>query len=1413
MRQDVTTPLKLAIEITARAAGLVSAAGEARSAVASVGTAAGEAAGVEARAAELRAAKLSQLRAAIVPLAAAQRDYVSALAQIRVAEEAGAISANERAAAVTRLKQAFAGRVERISGRSEASAAAAAEAAAAEASSRRQAQALDDLRARYNPLYAAQRQYLATLAEIRQAQAAGALSAAESAAAISRTKDAFAGQVQALRQSTAGHAAHGAAMRMSAQDATQLTYQLNDVVVSLASGQNPLMVLIQQGSQITPIFGGVRGTFAALASVLTPMRLAIGGVTAALLAGGAAWAAYDASARSVRVAAMGLGANSGATAGQLEAQAQSLDAGLSTRSVREFQAALLSTGRIGAETFGGIIGLAKDFAVTVGTDLDGAREALVKTFSDPAKGAQELRDQYRLLDAATVRQIERLAEQNRGDEARLRLVDALRPRLVAAAEATNVFARMWDAVARGASDAADAIGKTVDRSARSLTGGLTEEERLADLRVLRARRGQSGEMQRQADAEIAAITARISERARAARERSITAEMVEAGRSVADASPANRDAARFRALNQDAAKLEGALFQVRAGTTEFEELSRALAAARAEMATLRDESGRLIPTSEKLAEVTRLDIAMMRERDPVARAQIAYERELAQVRVDGADMLGAVGRAESARARVLAEASVAMRDYLDGQRRAVAMARSEIEALGLSQAARARLIAVRQTEADLVERGVALGSAEAEAARRLAAELADLTTAREREQAVRDIARDQDDHLAVLRTEIGLIGQSEAARRRALAVLAMEQDLRRRDIDPASRQGREITARAGMIADIETEAERYQAAWERMRDGAGSAIDGLVDRIAEGRVSMRDFGEWGREVMQDLTKTFLQFAVSNPLKNALLGGNLPTLDDAGGVLGQLFGVGKSAAPGLAGMASQAVGSMSVTAGTVTIGGGSIAGLLGGGGLSGRGAGGTPADVMDVLKGASRVPESALTGLQPALQQSVAGLIRDVQGRFGEASISITSGARSVARQAELWQQALDKYGSANEARRWVAPPGRSQHNVGGAVDLGYASPEVMRYAHERAGAHGLAFPLSNENWHAELANSSRQAAGQIQALGTSSIDATSGLKAIEQVTGQVTGQPGGAGAGGAGLGAGASIASMSVTAQSVTVMGGAGGGIPGPADAGDPRRSATDPLGGMMDRVTSTLRSVMSTVSGLIGSIVRGLGSMIGGIVNAIGGLLGFGGGGGAPLDLTAGLGLAPSTTFFADGGLITGPGGPREDAISTRLPIGSYVVNAASTARHRDLLDALAGGAGNDNGGSIAARVSAGEYYLPPQVVARHRGLIEAINAGRIGPGAAFSAGGLVGPGPLARLPRFADGGMVGSGAAGGGRQMQVSVINNGEPVRATARQSSEGDVDLLEIVLERVGAEMAGGRYDGAMARFGGAPIARPR
>ena len=93
---------------------------------------------------------------------------------------------------------------------------------------------------------------------------------------------------------------------------------------------------------------------------------------------------------------------------------------------------------------------------------------------------------------------------------------------------------------------------------------------------------------------------------------------------------------------------------------------------------------------------------------------------------------------------------------------------------------------------------------------------------------------------------------------------------------------------------------------------------------------------------------------------------------------------------------------------------------------------------------------------------------------------VRSGYRSVASQERLWARALERHGSPEVARRYVAPPGRSAHHTGGAIDfdLGlstccdssripeYRNTRAYRFLQEIAPKYKLT-PYSAEPWHWE----------------------------------------------------------------------------------------------------------------------------------------------------------------------------------------------------------------------------------------------------------------------------------------------------------------------------------------------------------
>jgi hypothetical protein len=110
------------------------------------------------------------------------------------------------------------------------------------------------------------------------------------------------------------------------------------------------------------------------------------------------------------------------------------------------------------------------------------------------------------------------------------------------------------------------------------------------------------------------------------------------------------------------------------------------------------------------------------------------------------------------------------------------------------------------------------------------------------------------------------------------------------------------------------------------------------------------------------------------------------------------------------------------------------------------------------------PRPAIANLDPALLAALRQAETDAAGDGVE--FSVNSGWRSPGRQEKLLQKAIAKYGSQEEAARWVATPETSPHVSGDAVDLGPAGATAWLSA--RGAAYGLCQIYDNEPWHFEL---------------------------------------------------------------------------------------------------------------------------------------------------------------------------------------------------------------------------------------------------------------------------------------------------------------------------------------------------------
>jgi hypothetical protein len=85
---------------------------------------------------------------------------------------------------------------------------------------------------------------------------------------------------------------------------------------------------------------------------------------------------------------------------------------------------------------------------------------------------------------------------------------------------------------------------------------------------------------------------------------------------------------------------------------------------------------------------------------------------------------------------------------------------------------------------------------------------------------------------------------------------------------------------------------------------------------------------------------------------------------------------------------------------------------------------------------------------------------------------VDSGRRSPEYQEQLLHEAVAKYGSEEEAARWVATPNTSAHVSGDAVDIGPF--DATAWLSEHGAEYGLCQIYSNEPWHYELRPEARE---------------------------------------------------------------------------------------------------------------------------------------------------------------------------------------------------------------------------------------------------------------------------------------------------------------------------------------------------
>ena len=112
-----------------------------------------------------------------------------------------------------------------------------------------------------------------------------------------------------------------------------------------------------------------------------------------------------------------------------------------------------------------------------------------------------------------------------------------------------------------------------------------------------------------------------------------------------------------------------------------------------------------------------------------------------------------------------------------------------------------------------------------------------------------------------------------------------------------------------------------------------------------------------------------------------------------------------------------------------------------------------------------INRSTIGKLDPDLLDAIQAAARDAQD--DGVRMVVTSGWRSEAHQQRLFEEAVHKYGSVEEASRWVSTPDTSAHVSGDAVDMGPTA--AADWLSQHGADYGLCQIFANETWHYELA--------------------------------------------------------------------------------------------------------------------------------------------------------------------------------------------------------------------------------------------------------------------------------------------------------------------------------------------------------
>lgn len=263
---------------------------------------------------------------------------------------------------------------------------------------------------------------------------------------------------------------------LTAQQQAALGYQTTDIITSLAGGQNPLMVLLQQGGQLKDQFGGFKPMFAGIAEALTPVKLAVGGIAGVLGTLGFAFYQGAEESKKFQNSLVLTGQFAGMSQARFEGLAKTIreDYGIAISQSREVMQQLVSSGQFTYKSLQSVADVIAKIASLSGESASDVASKLIPSFDGSAASAKKLNEQYHFLTIEQYKHIEALNLEGKAQEAAKYTADALNAKLKTQQEYLGYIEQAWKGVKNAASDFWDWL-KSIGRQEDPLVAAIKNE--------------------------------------------------------------------------------------------------------------------------------------------------------------------------------------------------------------------------------------------------------------------------------------------------------------------------------------------------------------------------------------------------------------------------------------------------------------------------------------------------------------------------------------------------------------------------------------------------------------------------------------------------------------------------------------------------------------------------------------------------------------------------------------------------------------------------------------------------------------------------------------------------------------------------------------------------------------------------